>query len=62
MRKYVEGSKKLSAKERVRVTKFIELWTMSSHLVGAFRVGGSISVALVFLQFLAGVEKRERAV
>jgi len=46
----------------MRIIKLIEFWAMSSYLVGAFHGGGSPSAALIFLQFLADVAKRERAV
>jgi 4-hydroxyphenylacetate 3-monooxygenase/4-hydroxybutyryl-CoA dehydratase/vinylacetyl-CoA-Delta-isomerase len=62
LKKYTKGSERFSAEDRMKIVKFIEFWTMSSHLVGAFHGGGSPSAALVFLQFLANVVKRERAV
>lgn len=62
VKKFMQGSEKFSAEDRMKVIKFIEFWVMSSHLVGAFHGGGSPSAALIFLQFLADLKEREKAV
>ncbi|MEM2175765.1 MAG: 4-hydroxyphenylacetate 3-hydroxylase N-terminal domain-containing protein [Archaeoglobaceae archaeon] len=62
VKKFIKGSDKFSTEERMKVIKLAEFWIMSSHLVGAFHGGGSPSAALIFLQFLADLTKREKAV
>lgn len=62
VKNFMKGSEKFSAEDRMKVIKLTEFWVMSSHLVGAFHGGGSPSAALVFLQFLADLAKREKAV
>ncbi|MEM2325342.1 MAG: 4-hydroxyphenylacetate 3-hydroxylase N-terminal domain-containing protein [Archaeoglobaceae archaeon] len=62
VKKFMKGSDKFSTEERMKVIKLAEFWIMSSHLVGAFHGGGSPSAALIFLQFLADLTKREKAV
>jgi aromatic ring hydroxylase len=62
IRELMRGSEKISPEDRMKIIKFIEFWAMSSHLVGAFHGGGSPSASLVFLQFLADLAKREKAV
>ncbi len=62
VKKYLRGSEKFSAEDRLKVIKFIEFWVMSSHLVGAFHGGGSPAAALIFLQYLADLKEKEGAV
>ncbi|MEM0353376.1 MAG: 4-hydroxyphenylacetate 3-hydroxylase N-terminal domain-containing protein [Archaeoglobaceae archaeon] len=62
VKNFMKGSERFSAEDRMKVIKLAEFWIMSSHLVGAFHGGGSPSAALVFLQFLADLAKREKAV
>ncbi|MFN3384203.1 MAG: 4-hydroxyphenylacetate 3-hydroxylase N-terminal domain-containing protein [Archaeoglobaceae archaeon] len=62
VKNFMKGSEKFSAEDRMKVIKLAEFWIMSSHLVGAFHGGGSPSAALVFLQFLSDLAKREKAV
>lgn len=62
VKNFMRGSENFSAEDRMKVIKLAEFWIMSSHLVGAFHGGGSPSAALVFLQFIADLAKREKAV
>ncbi len=60
--KYLRGSEKFSTEERLKIIKFIEFWIMSSHLIGAVHGGGSPAAALIFLQYLANIDEKEKAV
>lgn len=62
VRRFMVGSGKFTAEDRMKIIKMAEFWIMSSHLIGAFHGGGSPSAALIFLQYLADFVKRERAV
>ncbi|MBO8181884.1 MAG: 4-hydroxyphenylacetate 3-hydroxylase, partial [Archaeoglobus sp.] len=60
--KYLRGSEKFTAEQRMKIIKFIEFWATSSHLVGAIHGGGSPAAAIIFLQMLADFAEKEEAV
>ncbi|WP_456368856.1 4-hydroxyphenylacetate 3-hydroxylase N-terminal domain-containing protein [Geoglobus sp.] len=60
--KYLKGSEAFTAEERMKLVKFIEFWLMSSHYLGALHGGGSVSAAIIFLQYMSDVGAKEEAV
>lgn len=62
LEKYLMGSEKFTAEQRLKIVKFIEFWATSSHLVGAFHGGGSPAAAIIFLLYLANLKEKEDAV
>ncbi len=59
---YLRGSENFTAEERMRIIKFIEFWLMSSHYLGALHGGGSVSAAIIFLQYMSDISSKEDAV
>ncbi len=60
--KYLKGSDAFTAEDRMRLVKFIEFWLMSSHYLGALHGGGSVSAAIIFLQYMSDMGAKEEAV